>query len=165
MKLRLGAVCGALVTVTALAGAQPAAAQFLPGECIVSNGGQLLTSTGNTATMGGSAGTERSRPDAQRFGHQVYIDHVLDFRFRSLTMDFVDCNLDARTAFMIGTGDVQPAVGIPRLVGYRIDVIDTRNRPNQVPDFYEITLSNGYTSGQQPVTQGNVLVEQSDDQG
>jgi hypothetical protein len=165
MKLRLGAACGALVTVAAMAGAQPAAAQFLPGECIVSNGGQLLTSAGNTATMGGSAGTERSRPDGQHFGHQVYTDHVLNFRFRSLTMHAVDCNLDARTAFMIGTGEVQPAIGVPQFVGYRIDVTDTRNRPNQVPDFYRITLSNGYDSGEQPVTRGNVLVEQSDDQG
>ena len=163
MKVRLCAACCALITVSALAGAQPAAGQFLPGECIVSNGGQILTDAGNPATMGGSAGTERSRPDAQHFGHQVYVDHGLEFRFRSLTMDVVDCNLDARTAFMIGTGEVHPAIGIPQLVGYRIDVTDPRNRPNQVPDFYRITLSNGYDSGEQPVTRGNVLVEQSDD--
>ncbi len=163
MKLRLGALCVALVTVSALAGAQPAAGQFLPGECIVSNGGQILTAAGNPATMGGSAGTERSRPDAQHFGHQVFIDHGLRFRFRSLTMDVVDCNLDARTAFMIGTGQVEPEIGVPHLVGYRIDVTDTHNKPNRVPDFYRITLTDGYDSGERPVTQGNVLVEQSGD--
>jgi hypothetical protein len=161
MKGRLGVLAG--VTVLSMAFAPSASAQVLPGECIVSNGGQLLTAQGNTATMGGSAGSERSQPDGEHFGHQVYIDHVLDFRFRSLTMHFVDCNLDARTAFMLGSGHVQPVLGLPEIVGYRIDVTDTDNRPNQVPDFYSIVLSNGYSSGEQPVTKGNILVRQSNE--
>ena len=162
MRFRLSAVCGALLAVSAFAVAQPAAAQFLPGECIITNGGQIERPAGAIATMGGSAGTERTRPDGQHFGHQIYEDFGIDLRFRSLTMDAVDCNLDARTGFMIGTGQVTLA-GIPQIVGYRIDVVDTNNRQNGVPDFYRITLTNGYDSGEQPVTHGNVLVKQSGD--
>jgi hypothetical protein len=155
MRRRIRAAGGAAALAVALmaGGAQPASAQLIESDCMVSGGGRLLAANGDPATFGGSAATERSQ-----VGHQVYIDHgpVTPIRFRSLTMTALVCNLDARTAEMIGTGQVDTALG-PQLVQYRIAVFDP-TRGAIVSDRYRITLSNGYDSGERPVVHGNITI-------
>jgi hypothetical protein len=152
------AVIGALVAMGALAMAQPANAQFFPSDCRVSGGGQIVSATGDRATFGGSA--VREGPTAAR-GHEVFIDHgpATELRFRSLTVNAMVCNLDARTAVLTGQGRVETDLGLGEIVQYRIEVFAPNNRGGS-PDFYRITLSNGYESGFQPVVHGNIVLQE-----
>jgi hypothetical protein len=159
MRARHRAAIGAVASMAALGIAQPASAQFFPSDCMESGGGQIITADGDPATFGGNASTERR--SATRLGNQVYIDHgpVTPLRFRSITLDRMVCNLDARTAEMSGEGRVTTALGPEQPVDYEIEVFAPSNQ-SSLPDFYRITLSNGYTSGFQPVVHGNInLVE------
>ena len=149
------AAIGALASVAVMGAAQPASAQFFPGDCMESGGGQIIAANGDPATFGGNASSERR--SATRLGNQVYIDHgpATALRFRSLTMDQMTCNLDARTAEMSGEGRVSTQLGPDQPVEYTIEVFAPNNRGG-LPDFYRITLSNGYDSGFQPVVHGNI---------
>ena len=151
MKVRLGVASGALVLVFALAGAQPAAAQFPFPECLESGGGRIVAANGDSATFGGSSATDRLA------SNQVYIDHgpATAFQFHSITQAAMVCNLDARRADITGTGEVRTQLGAPQIVGYHIEVFAPTSNKN-LPDFYRITLSNGYDSGEQPVERGNI---------
>ena len=159
MKARNLAALGVLASTVALGAAQPASAQFFPSDCMESGGGQIIAANGDPATFGGNASSERR--SATRLGNQVYVDHgpFTTMRFRSITMDAMVCNLDARTAEMSGERRVTTGLGTEQPVDYQIEVFAPNNRGG-LPDFYRITLSNGYNSGLQPVVHGNInLVE------
>jgi hypothetical protein len=151
MRARLGAVGGVLVSAIALAGASPAAAQFVGPDCLESGGGQIVAANGDDATFGGSSATDRVA------SNQVYIDHgpATGFSFHSITQAAMLCDLDARRAEITGTGQVRTQLGPPQIVGYRIAIFAPNNRAGS-PDFYRITLTNGYDSGEQPVDHGNI---------
>ena len=156
MKRTRRVVIGVLVSSAALAAAGSASGQVVVNDCMESGGGQIVSTTGDRATFGGNASTERT---GSTLGHQVYIDHgpATEFRFRSLTMNAMICNLDARTAEMTGQGQVTTQLGIDQIVQYKIEVFAPNNRGGS-PDFYRITLSNGSDSGLQPVVHGNINV-------
>jgi hypothetical protein len=143
-----GALAAAAI---ALATSQPAHAQFFPGECAVSGGGQIVSPSGDRATFGGTADSERL------LAHEVYVDHgpATELRFRSLTMNAMICNLDARTVEFTGQGVATTALGVEQPVQYRIEMIARR-----FSDAYRITLSNGYDSGLQPVLHGNIILRE-----
>ncbi|HEX8054030.1 MAG TPA: hypothetical protein VF517_13650 [Thermoleophilaceae bacterium] len=155
MRGRHCAVVCALVAAAVSSTAGPASAQIFPGDCFVSDGGRILTATGSPATFGGSA----SSTSGAQLGHQVYIDDgpLTGFRFRSIAMTAMLCNLDAHRAEMYGSGEVTTQLGLSQPVEYRIAVLGVRST-SQVPDTYRITLSNGYDSGEQPVIDGNIAV-------
>jgi hypothetical protein len=152
MKRTRRAVLGVLAASAMLGAAQPASGQVIESDCLVAGGGRIVAANGDQATFGGSAATQRAR-----VGQEVYIDHgpVTQLRFRSLVTTAVVCDLDARRAEIIGTGEVVTDLGVPQIVQYRIAVFAPNNRGGS-PDFYRITLSNGYDSGEQPVLQGNI---------
>jgi hypothetical protein len=155
MRAGTRAGVGALVAVAAFAAATPANAQFFPGECMVSGGGQITAANGDQATLGGMADSDKL------VAHEVYVDHgpATQLRFRSLTLNAMICNLDARTAELTGQGRVDTGSALDQLVQYRIEIFAPNNRGG-VPDFYRITLSNGYDSGQQPVLRGNLVLHE-----
>lgn len=153
-RVRMGQCAAVAALAMAAAGAPPAGAQIVD-DCRVSGGGRILAANGDQATFGGSVSSLRP-PLAT--GHEVYLDHgpVQPLRFRSLTVTAVVCNLDARRAEIIGTGEVQTVFG-QQPVEFRIAVFVPTSNVN-LPDFYRITLSNGYDSGEQPVLQGNLVM-------
>jgi hypothetical protein len=154
MKSRMRAGFGAVAAAVAVAAgvAQPAGGQLIL-DCTVSGGGRLLTASGDQATFGGSASSE-----GVVRGHEVYIDHgpATPIQFRSLVVTAVVCNLDARRAEIVGTGEVQTGFST-QIVQFRIAVLAVQPQ-SQVPDTYRITLSNGYDSGEQPVLAGNITM-------
>lgn len=156
MRAGQRAVIAALAAVSALGAAQPASAQVFPNDCMVSGGGQITAANGDQATLGGMADSDRL------IAHEVYVDHgpATDLRFRSLTLNAMVCDLDAHTAEFTGQGRVETAFGVGELVQYRIEIFAPNNRGG-LPDFYRITLSNGYDSGEQPVLRGNLVLHES----
>ena len=153
MKRRAAFAGAAAATAIAAGGAQPASAQLF-ADCHIGGGGQILAANGDQATFGGSA----SATVAQSVAHQVYVDHgpAARFRFRSLPVAAVVCNPDARRAELTGTGVVDPETGPDQVVAYEIGLFAPNGR--QLDDTYRLTLSNGYTSGEQPVERGNITI-------
>jgi hypothetical protein len=149
-----GRILAALVAALAIAAlTAPAAGAQIITDCTVSGGGRIIAASGDPATFGGHATSQGAV-----MGNEVYIDHgpATPVRFRSLTVNAVVCNFDARTAEIVGTGVVETDLG-SELVGFRISVFATRPFA-QVSDRYRITLSNGYDSGEQPVLHGNITI-------
>ena len=163
MKNRMRAGFGVVAAALALAAgiAQPAGAvldEFVPpiltSPCLVANGGQILTGSGDQASFAGSASNDRDR-----LGQQIYTDRgPAGFTFRSIMMTGLFCIEDGRQADMIGTGIVELPSGERQVVEYRISVRDLGERQTAPPDTYRITLSNGYDSGDQPVEHGNIQI-------
>ena len=159
MRSRKRAVCGAIgVALAIAAGVAPPAGAQLTHDCRVADGGRILAANTDRATFGGNATTT----GGQQLGHQVYVDHgpTTPLRFRSVVMTAVLCNPDARRALMIGTGTVELPSGAEQAVQYEIEVGDFGEFPFSPPDSYRITLTGGfsYTSGEQPVEQGNIQI-------
>lgn len=149
-----------LALALAAAGAQPASAQLgditdvvTSPDCAVSDGGRLLVANGDQATFGGSASTDRAD-----LGRQIYIDHgpATEFTFTTIQMTSLTCIEDGRHAQMTGTGRFDPKVGPDQIVGFRLEVQDSRD--GRFADGYHLTLSNGYDTGLQPVLHGEVQV-------
>lgn len=146
--------CVALAAAAVIAAsAQPAGAQLF-FDCQISGGGRLMAANGDQATFGGSVSTDRVPT-----GNQVYIDHgpATPLRFHTLTVTAVICDPDGRRGEILGTGEVWTELGT-ELVQYRIAVFAPSNR-GDASDFYRITLSNGYDSGEQPVVHGNIVMQ------
>jgi hypothetical protein len=114
--------------------------------CTVAGGGYITTSSGSRATFGGVA---RSADGVAR-GIQGYLDHGSEtapkMKAHSQTVDSVDCHGAAATIFG------QASVHGYGTVMYRIDVTDGTY------DTYSIQLSNGYASGTQVVSGGNIKI-------
>jgi hypothetical protein len=116
--------------------------------CKVTYGGRIATTDGDKATFGGNA--KGSGPS----GQEEFQDHgpTADMNLHSINVQAVVCSEDGTAASIFGTATID-GVG---LVDYRIDVTD-QGEPG-TSDTYEIRLSNGYDSGLQTLSGGNVQI-------
>ncbi len=116
--------------------------------CKISNGGRITAADGDKATFGGNAkGTGPS-------GQEEYQDHgaAVDVNVHSIDVRAVTCSADRTAASIFGTATLNGAGA----VDYRIDVTD-QGEPG-TSDTYRIRLGNGYDSGVQTLTGGNVQI-------
>jgi hypothetical protein len=127
---------------------------ILPGStagCKVTYGGRITAANGDKATFGGNAkGTGPS-------GQEEYQDHgpAMDINVHSIDVLAVLCSDDGTSASIFGTATVD-GVGS---VDYRIDVTDLGEPGSS--DTYRIRLSDGYDSGVQTLTGGNVQIHKA----
>ena len=114
--------------------------------CKVTLGGKIVASNGDVATFGGNA---QAKSSSEVKGQLEYTDHgnAAAFKFKSMTVTSAICSGGRATIRGTGTADGTP-------VEYRIDVTD--NGEPGTADTYRIRLSNGYDSGEQTLTGGNV---------
>ncbi len=123
----------------------------LPGStagCKVTYGGRITTADGDKATFGGNA--KASGPS----GQEEYQDHgsAVDVNVHSIDVLAVTCSRDGTMASIFGTATIDGAGSFD----YRIDVKDL-GEPG-TSDTYRIRLSNGYDSGEQVISGGNVQI-------
>jgi len=117
--------------------------------CKVSTGGHITASNGDTATFGGNAkGTGPS-------GEVEYQDHgpAADINVHSIDVLAVTCSDDGTMASIFGTATIDGADSFD----FRIDVTD-EGEPGTA-DTYRIRLSNGYDSGEQVLSGGNIQIK------
>lgn len=121
-------------------------------DCTMSGGGRLTVAGGDEATFGGSASPQR-----RELGHHIHVNHgpATEFTFTSLEITSVTCIEDGRYATVTGTGRVE-SDGPDQIVGFRLEVQD--NGDGRRPDIYHLTLTNGYDTGPQAVTRGEIQV-------
>jgi hypothetical protein len=115
--------------------------------CVITDGGRIA-SNGDKATFGSIArGTGPS-------GHQEYQDHgpAVNINVHSIAVLAVTCSSDGTSASIFGTATVNGAGSFD----FRIDVKDL-SQPGTL-DTYRIRLSNGYDSGEQVLTGGNIQI-------
>jgi hypothetical protein len=144
-----------VITATAVGGTNPsdtaAKKWVLPAStagCKVNNGGRITAANGDKATFGGMAkGTGPS-------GSEEYQDHgpAVDINVNSINVLAVRCSADGTAASIFGTATINGAGSFD----YRIDVKDL-GEPGTT-DTYRIRLSNGYDSGEQVLSAGNVQI-------
>jgi sugar lactone lactonase YvrE len=120
-----------------------------PG-CTVANGGSLTAANGDTATFAGNA----SFDGVTATGDEQYIDHgpAATLNVAATTVRAVVCSADRTHASVFGNATING--GGPH--AYRIDVADG-GEPGR-SDTYRIRLDTGYTSGEQPLSRGNVQI-------
>ena len=123
----------------------------LPGStpgCKVTYGGRITTADGDKATFGGNA--KASGPS----GQEEYQDHgpAVDSNVHSIDVQAVTCSRDGTMASIFGTATIN---GTGSFV-YRIDLKDL-GEPG-TSDTYRIRLVNGYDSGEQVISGGNVQI-------
>ncbi|HEY3184152.1 MAG TPA: post-COAP-1 domain-containing protein [Gaiellaceae bacterium] len=144
-----------LITATAQAGTHPSDTAnkewVLPGStegCKVTGGGRFTAANGDKATFGGNA--QGSGPS----GEEEYQDHgaATDINVHSTAVLAVSCSRDGTSATIFGTATVNGSGSYM----FRIDVKDLAE-PG-VDDRYRIRLSNGYDSGDQQLTSGNIQI-------
>ncbi|HEX5824790.1 MAG TPA: post-COAP-1 domain-containing protein [Candidatus Limnocylindrales bacterium] len=126
----------------------------IPGTstgCKVTYGGRITAANGDKATFGGNAkGTGPS-------GQEEYQDHgpAMDINVHSIDVQAVLCSDDGLSASIFGTATID---GLGS-VDYRIDVTDLGEPGSS--DTYRIRLSNGYDSGVQTLSGGNVQIHKA----
>jgi hypothetical protein len=116
--------------------------------CKVNNGGRITAANGDKATFGGNAkGTGPS-------GQEEYQDHgpAVAMNLHSTDILAVACAPDDTAASIFGTAGIK---GDGSVV-FRIDVQDL-GEPG-TSDTYRIRLSNGYDSGEQVLSGGNIQI-------
>lgn len=123
----------------------------LPGStpgCKVTYGGRITAANGDKATFGGNAKADGLK------GQEQYQDHgpVTPMNVHSIDVDAVVCNRDGTQASIFGTATVNGGGSFD----YRIDLKDL-GEPG-TSDTYRIRLSNGYDSGEQTLSGGNVQI-------
>jgi hypothetical protein len=117
--------------------------------CKVSTGGQVAAANGDTASFGGNAkGTGPS-------GEVEYQDHgpAADINVHSIDILAVTCSDDGTMASIFGTATIDGGGSFD----FRIDVTD-EGEPGTA-DTYRIRLSNGYDSGEQILSGGNIQIK------
>ena len=119
--------------------------------CKVTYGGRIATTDGDKATFGGNA------KGAGPSGQEQFRAHgpTADFNLHSIDVQSVVCSEDGTAASIFGTATIDGAGS----VDYRIDVTDLGEPGSS--DTYEIRLSNGYDSGLQTLTGGNVQIHKA----
>jgi len=144
-----------VITATASGGTDPsdtaAKTWILPTNdpaCKVTYGGRITTASGDKATFGGNA--KGSGPA----GQEEYRDHgpALDSNVHSIDVLAVTCSKDGSAASIFGTATVNGSGSFD----FRIDVQDLGEPGSS--DTYRIRLSDGYDSGEQVLSRGNVQV-------
>ena len=118
-----------------------------PG-CRVSGGGRIQAANGDLATFNGSV---RATSVEGAKGTVQYTDRGPSerFRVRSQAIDALAC--DGAAALITGVARIKG-----KSVDFTIDLVDGGNAGGE--DTYRLQLSNGYDSGTQPLTAGNVQV-------
>ena len=113
-------------------------------------GGRITAANGDKATLGGNAQVPASGPQ----GQEEYQDHgaAANLNVHSLTVDAVVCSRDGTSASIFGTATVNGG----GTFDYRIDLKDLGEPSTN--DRYRIRLSNGYDSGDQQLSSGNVQI-------
>lgn len=108
--------------------------------CKVTGGGGLVTGSGDRATFGGIV--------------RSYVDHgpATPLSFKSTSVLAVICSEDRRSATIYGLATVN---GTPDQL-YRVQVTDGGEPSSS--DRYELLLASGYSSGDQPLSDGNVQI-------
>ena len=119
--------------------------------CKVTYGGRITTADGDKATFGGNA------KGAGPSGQEEYQDHgpVVVMNVHSIDVQAVVCSADGTSASIFGTATIDGSGS----VDYRIDVTDLGEPGSS--DTYQIRLSNGYDSGLQTLSGGNVQIHKA----
>ncbi len=132
-------------------GSTAAKTWVLPGStngCKVTYGGRITAANGDKSTFGGNA--KAKKPS----GQEQYQDHgpAVVMNVHSLNVQAVTCSRDGTMASIFGIARIKGGGS----VSYRIDVTDN-GHPGK-SDTYRIRLSNGYDSGAQALSGGNVTI-------
>jgi len=119
--------------------------------CKVTYGGRITTADGDKATFGGNA------KGAGPSGQEEYQDHgpAVVMNVHSIDVQAVVCSADGTSASIFGTATIDGSGS----VDYRIDVTDLGEPGSS--DTYQIRLSNGYDSGLQTLSGGNVQIHKA----
>lgn len=115
----------------------------------ISNGGWIVAANGDKASFGGNAKVDALSNES---GEQQYNDHgpAQPMKVHSIEVAAVVCS--ASRAEIYGIAEVDSVPGF----AFRIRVQDT-GEPG-VSDTYGILVANGYDSGDQPLSGGNIQV-------
>jgi hypothetical protein len=117
----------------------------------ISNGGQITTDHGDTATFGGEAiGLASGAAD----GNETYQDHgpAEPLSAKSLAVTSIACDGNRTQASIFGQATLDGGA----VASYEIDVAD--NGEPSSSDTYRIRLSNGYDSGRHTLSGGDVQI-------
>ncbi len=119
--------------------------------CKVTYGGRITAANGDKATFGGNA--KGSGPS----GQEEYQDHgpAVVMNVHSIDVQAVVCSADGTSASIFGTATIDGTGS----VDFRIDVTDLGEPGSS--DTYRIRLSNGYDSGTQTLSGGNVQIHKA----
>lgn len=116
--------------------------------CKVTYGGRITAANGDKATFGGNAKADGLK------GQEQYQDHgpATPMNVHSIDVVAVVCSRDGTQASIFGTATVNGSGSFD----YRIDLKDLGEPGSS--DTYRIRLSNGYDSGEQTLSGGNVQI-------
>ena len=116
--------------------------------CKVTQGGRIAADNGDKATFGGNA--KGNGPS----GQEQYHDHgpAVEINVHSISVLAVTCSDDGTEASIFGTATIDGSGSFD----FRIDVKDL-GEPG-TSDTYRMRLSNGYDSGEQVLSGGNVQI-------
>lgn len=116
--------------------------------CKVTNGGWIIAANGDRANFGGNA--KATGPS----GNENYQDKgpATDIHVKSTEVLAVTCSTDGTSASIFGTAEINGAGSFD----FRIDVRDL-GEPGST-DRYRLRLSNGYDSGDQQLSGGNIQI-------
>jgi hypothetical protein len=117
----------------------------------ITNGGQITTNAGDTATFGGEA---TGLASGAANGNEEYQDHgpVNPMNVKSITVTSITCNTQRTQASIFGEATID-GVGF---YSYQIDVADNGEPGSN--DTYRIQLNNGYDSGTHTLNGGNIQI-------
>jgi hypothetical protein len=140
--------CGAATKVWVLPTSTP--------NCTVTAGGQIIANNGDTASFGGNTMSDLAQTDrlGAVTGQQQYTDHSTQgpINVRSTSVLALVCSTDGTQASIYGQATVNGAGSFEFLIQEK-DPDATAG-----PDTYHILLSNGYDSGDHPLTVGSVEI-------
>ncbi len=119
-------------------------------DVTVTVGGAIVASNGDEATFGGTARVTGATVQ----GQQTYQDHgpVAARRVSSIELLALVCDSTAGTATIFGTATIDGSGAY----FFRIDLVDMGELGTS--DTYGITLSDGYSSGEQTLHGGNIKI-------
>jgi hypothetical protein len=123
-----------------------------PG-CKITYGGRITAANGDKATFGGNAQVKKN---GSLTGQEEYQDHgpAADMNVHSINVLAISCpDTSPLEASIFG----QATIDGTGSVDYRIDVTDVAE-PGSGVDTYRIRLSNGYDSGVQVLSGGNIQI-------
>jgi uncharacterized protein (DUF2141 family) len=122
-----------------------------PG-CKVTGGGQIIATNGDAATFGGNAQVGPTGAGVK--GEEQFTDPgpATMLEVHSISIQAVVCSADKTQASIFGTATINGTGSFD----FRIDVKDL-GQPGR-NDTYRIRLSNGYDSGEQKLTGGNIKI-------
>jgi hypothetical protein len=122
-----------------------------PG-CKVTGGGQIIATNGDAATFGGNAQVGPTGAGVK--GEEQFTDPgpATTLEVHSISIQTVLCSADKTQASIFGTATINGAGSFD----FRIDVKDL-GQPGR-NDTYRIRLSDGYDSGEQKLTGGNIKI-------